>query len=73
VHRSGAVRFREHEAEELRLRWVREDVVVTTLRARLAVEVAGTVHRGTFRYTRIWARASRGSWQIVAGSVIQSG
>ncbi len=69
AHGSGAVRFRAHEPEELRVRRVGEDVAVTALRARLAVEVAGTLVRGTYRYTRVWAREGGGPWRVVAGHV----
>ena len=71
AHRSGAVRFREHEPEELRVRRVGPDVAIVALRARLEVEVAGTVQRGTYRYTRAvaWARERGGAWQIVGGHV----
>jgi ketosteroid isomerase-like protein len=69
AHGSGVVRFREHEPEELRARRVGSDVVVTALRARLAVEVAGTLHRGTYRYTRIWARENGAGWRVVGGHV----
>src|SRR5215218_6156869 len=67
AHGSGAVRFRAHEPEELRVRRVGKDVAVTALRAQLAVEVAGTLVRGTFRYTRVWARDDAGQWRIVGG------
>jgi len=69
AHRSGVVRFRAHEPEELRVRRVGSDVAVVALRARLAVEVAGTLHRGTFRYTRVWAREGDGPWRVVGGHV----
>jgi ketosteroid isomerase-like protein len=69
AHASGAVRFREHVPEELRVRRVEPNVVVTTLRARLAVEVAGTLTRGTYRYTRVWAREGDASWRVVGGQV----
>jgi ketosteroid isomerase-like protein len=68
AHRSRVVRFREHEPEELRVRRVGADVVVVALRARLAVEVAGTLIRGTHRYTRVWAREG-GEWRVVGGHV----
>ena len=68
AHGSGVVRFRAHEPEELRIRRVGADVAVSSLRARLAVEVAGTLHRGTFRYTRVWAREG-GAWRVVGGHV----
>ena len=69
AHGSGVVRFRAHEPEELRVRRVGANVAVTALRARLGVEVAGTLVRGTYRYTRIWAREHDGPWQVVGGHV----
>lgn len=69
AHRSGAVRFVSHEPEELRIRRVNADVAVTALRARLAVEVAGTLTPGTYRYTRVWAREGGGSWRVIGGHV----
>lgn len=69
AHGSGLVRFRAHEPEELRVRRVREDVVISALRARLAVEVAGMQVQGTYRYTRVWAREKGGPWQVVGGHV----
>ena len=68
AHGSGAVRVRAHEPEELRVRRVGDAVAVVALRARLAVEVAGSVVRGTFRYTRVWAREG-GAWRVVGGHV----
>ena len=69
AHRSGLVRFREHEPEELRVRRVGSHVAVAALRARLAVEVAGALVRGTYRYTRVWAREGGGPWRVVGGHV----
>lgn len=69
AHGSGAVRFREHEPEELRIRRVGADVAVSALRARLAVEVGGALLRGTYRYTRVWAREGGGPWRVVGGHV----
>ena len=68
AHGSGLVRFRRHAPEELRMRRVGRDVVVTALRARLAVEVAGTLIEDTVRYTRVWAREG-GTWRVVGGHV----
>lgn len=69
AHGSGAVRFREHVPEELRVRRVGADVAVTALRARLAVEVGGTLVRGAYRYTRVWARESGDTWRVLGGHV----
>jgi ketosteroid isomerase-like protein len=68
AHAAGVVRMKEHEPEELRIRRVGADVAVVALKTRLCVEVAGTVVRGTYRYTRVWAR-EQGSWRVVGGHV----
>lgn len=69
AHGSGVVHFRTHEPEELRVRRIGPNVAVTALRARLAVEVGGTLVTGTYRYTRVWAREGGSSWRVVAGHV----
>jgi ketosteroid isomerase-like protein len=69
AHTTGVVRFREHVPEELRVRRVGPHVAVTSLRARLAVDVAGRLERGTYQYTRVWARDESGDWRVVGGHV----
>ena len=69
AHASGAVRFRAHEPDELRVRRVGSNVAIAALRARLAVEVAGVLIHGTYRYTRVWAREGKGVWRVVGGHV----
>ena len=69
AHGSGVVRFRDHRPEELRVRRVGANVAVTALRARLAVDVAGTLVEGAYRYTRVWAREEGGPWRVVGGHV----
>jgi ketosteroid isomerase-like protein len=69
AHGSGAVRVREHVPEELRVRCVNRDVAVSALRTRLVVEVGGATAEGVYRYTRVWARAAGGAWQVVGGHV----
>lgn len=71
AHGSAVVRFHEHLPEELRIRRVGEDVAIVALRARLAVEVSGTLMQGTYRYTRVWAREDREVWRVVGGHVSQ--
>lgn len=69
AHGSGAVRVRVHEPEELRVRRLGPAVAVSALRARLSVEVGGSLVHGTYRYTRIWAREADGAWRVVGGHV----
>ncbi|HEU4878478.1 MAG TPA: nuclear transport factor 2 family protein [Gemmatimonadaceae bacterium] len=68
AHASGIVRFREHEPQELRVRRVGPDVAIASLRARLTVEVAGSVTSGVYRYTRVWYR-DEGEWRVAGGHV----
>ena len=62
------IRFREHEPQELRVRRVRPDVAIASLRARLTVDVAGSVTSGVYRYTRVWYR-DEGHWRVAGGHV----
>ncbi len=66
AHASGVVRFREHVSEELKVRRVGSDVAITSLRARLVVEVAKNVTHGTYRHTRVWAREADATWRVVS-------
>lgn len=68
AHGSGAVRFQAYEPEELRMRRIGPAVAVCALRARLVVEVSGTLVRGVYRYTRVWAREAGGAWRVVGGT-----
>jgi ketosteroid isomerase-like protein len=68
AHGSGVVRFREHLPLELRIRRVGVDVAVVALLASLSVDVEEQPNRGTFRYTRVWARED-GTWRVVGGHV----
>ena len=69
AYRSGAVRFRSHEPEELRIRRVNDHVAIAALRARLVVAIGENVVAGTYRYTRIWERSPTGVWRVVGGHV----
>lgn len=69
AHRSGAVKFVEHEPESLDVRPVTATVVMTALRARLTVDVGGNRVEGVYRYTRVWARDDVGAWRVVGGHV----
>jgi len=69
AHGSGVVRFRAHEPEELRVRRVGTAVAIASLRTRLSVEVGGQIVRGTYRYTRVWAREDGRTWRVAGGQV----
>jgi ketosteroid isomerase-like protein len=69
AYRSGTVKFIEHVPEELRIRRVGVEVAITSLRTQLMVDVAGKLSRGTYRYTRVWAREDGKAWRVVGGHV----
>lgn len=69
AYRSGTVKFMAHVPEELRIRRAGSDVAISSLRAQLTVDVAGTLSRGTYRYTRVWAREDGRAWRVVGGHV----
>lgn len=69
AHTSGAVQFRAHDPEELQMRRVNDGCVMTSLRARLTVEVGGAEVTGDYRYTRVWAREADGRWRVIGGHV----
>lgn len=67
--RSGTFKFLAHVPQELRIRPVDAKVVIASLRAQLTVDVTGTTDRGTYRYTRVWAREDDNVWRVVGGHV----
>ena len=69
AYRSGTVKFMAHVPEELRIRRVGSDVAISSLRTQLTVDVAGNLSRGTYRYTRVWAREDGRVWRVVGGHV----
>ena len=62
----GYVKVKRAERKKLRYIITPEGIA---LRARLAVEVAGALVGGVFRYTRVWAREDGGAWRVVGGHV----
>jgi len=73
AHRTGIVRFRKHEPQELRVRRVRKNVAIASLETHLEVQVGTEVSSGTYRYTRVWARENDGGWRVVGGQVSEIG
>jgi ketosteroid isomerase-like protein len=69
AYQSSTVKFLAHVPEELRIRRVGANVAITSLRAQLTVNVTGNLSRGTYRYTRVWAREDNKTWRVVGGHV----
>lgn len=68
AYRSGVVRFIKHEPEDLQVLRINDHVAISAVLTQLVVEVAGQMNRGTYRYTRVWAR-EKGAWKVVGGHV----
>ena len=68
AHRDHAVRFLRHEPNQMEMRRIGDDCVVVSQRTYLEVVAGGTLHRGYYRYTRVWAREHK-YWRIIAGQV----
>ena len=68
AHRERAVRFLRHEPDQTEVRRVNAECFVVSQRTYLEVAVSGTLHRGFYRYTRVWVREGQ-QWRILAGQV----
>jgi len=66
AHRSGLVKITELTPSE-QIIHLHGDVAVVSVRVHLAGCYAGTPSEAKFRFTRVWAKSSGGSWQVVAG------
>lgn len=63
AHGERIVRFLRHEPDQIAMRLVSPGCFVISQRTYLEVEVAGTVHRGWYRYIRVCAPHLRpGAW-----------
>lgn len=69
AYRSGTVKFLAHVPQELRVRRVGANVAISSLRAQLTVDVAGSISSGIYRYTRVWAHEDDKGWRVVGGHV----
>jgi ketosteroid isomerase-like protein len=68
AHRERIIKFLRHEPESVEMRRVSDDCFVVSQATELEVALAGAVHRGKYRYIRVWTREADG-WRILAGQV----
>ncbi len=66
AHRSGIVKLKELTPSEKRI-LLGDKMAVVSVKMRLSGTYAGVSHTGDFRYTRVWALSSEGSWRVIAG------
>ena len=66
AHESGLVKVTELTPSDQRVQ-VHGDVAIVSVRVQLTGSFAGTPSAGDFRFTRVWAPAETGAWQVIAG------
>jgi len=66
AHRSGNLKIGEIVVSDQVVKFY-GGVAIVSVRAHISGEQAGEVSENNFRFTRIWSKTSRGSWQIIAG------
>ncbi len=66
AHRSGLVKINELTPSEQVIQ-THGDVAIVSVRVYLSGSYADTPSEADFRFTRVWALSSGGSWQVVAG------
>ena len=66
AHRSGAIRVRSVAASQESIRLV-AGVAIVSVVLKISGTFGGEEASGAFRFTRVWAPAHGGRWQVVAG------
>lgn len=66
AHRSGLVKITELTPSERHV-LLKADAAIVSVRMHLAGSYAGVTLEADFRFTRVWAPSSGGTWQVVAG------
>jgi ketosteroid isomerase-like protein len=64
-HKSGVLKL-ESLAPDDRHILVKNNVAIVSVRMQLSGSYNGTPTSGNFRFTRVWAQSSAGTWQIIA-------
>ena len=65
AHRSGTLEIRELIPSDRRIQLTR-DVAIVSVRVHLSGSYGGIESSGDFRFTRVWQRGDRGTWQVWA-------
>ncbi len=65
AHRSGMLNIETLIPSEEHIQ-IKGDVAVVTMKVRISGSFAGVSSENDFRFTRIWARSSNNTWQIIA-------
>ncbi len=65
AHRSGTLKVQELTPSEQHIQ-VHGEMAIVSVRMQLRGSYGGNPANGDFRFTRVWATSSDGTWQIVA-------
>jgi ketosteroid isomerase-like protein len=68
AHESGSFEINELKPSEQHIQ-IHGEVAIVSVRMRLSGSYNGSPTNGDFRYTRVWAVSSNGTWQIVAAHI----
>jgi ketosteroid isomerase-like protein len=68
AHQSGLFKIKELNPSERQIQIYRE-VAIVSVRMEVSGWYNGEPANGDFRYTRVWAISSTGTWQIVAAHI----
>jgi ketosteroid isomerase-like protein len=70
AHRSGLIKIHQLTPSEQQIQ-LRPALAIVTVRMQIVGDYDGMPASGDFRFTRVWAPAIHGSWQIVAAHIGQ--
>lgn len=68
AHESGLIKIHELNPSERQIQ-THGEVAIVSVRMQLSGDYNGSPANGDFRYTRVWAVSSSGTWQIVAAHI----
>lgn len=68
AHESGLIKIHELEPSEQQIQ-IHGEVAIVSVRMKITGTYNGSPANGDFRFTRVWAISSSGSWHIVAAHI----
>ena len=71
AHDSGLIKIHELEPSEQHIQ-LHGEVAIVSVRMKITGSYNGSPAHGDFRFTRVWAISSSGSWHIVAAHIGKS-
>jgi ketosteroid isomerase-like protein len=68
AHESGLIKIHELKPSEQHIQ-IYGEIAIVSVRMQLSGSYNGSPANGDFRYTRVWAVSSSGTWHIVAAHI----